>query len=249
MIPIMAHATQYYQAFAYWIALHGVSYDTFIDSRDGQAYKVYRVEKPYKVETCKHGEVCLDSGIVFLFAENARYATDKSVCYDNDCSKGRYYPKSELSKVCPDGWDISTAGNAGIVEKTVIENDTIYAGSLRFDRDIQTRAFPADGEQITNKYSRLVDFPSGWYNSRAKKFEYTGKLGGLWVATETHDDFYPTFVNFRKVGLDELNGIIQSGMLKHSENMYPVKCHKALKPGHNSLDQSIFSHDWILPSP
>ncbi len=245
-LPCMVCAGTYYQLFAYWEALHNVSYTTFIDSRDGQSYRVYKVEKPYRIESCTTGEDCLDTGMVFLFAENIRYVTEHSICYNNDCSKyGRYYPKRELFQVCPDGWSIPTADDAGVVSKSIIDNDTIYASSSRRERFPQTNTFPDDNVKITDSYSHLSDAPSGLYDGRYRQFRYVGKLGTIWVKFKNGEEYYPTFIDFNKISHEDINGILQSGVMEQPENMFPIKCYKAEQNNASKMGKGLFSADRI----
>lgn len=79
----------------------GLPSTTFVDSRDGNEYRVVKL------------------GNLIWFAENARYNSENSYCYKNKeeyCQKyGRLYPNKcsikickTLLDVCPEGWHIPT---------------------------------------------------------------------------------------------------------------------------------------------
>ncbi len=83
-----------------WIYLNpSVEYDTIIDARDGEIYKI------------------LNIGEQTWMAENLNYkpkGDTASYCYDNDSTNcklyGRLYPWKTALNVCPDGWHLPSYG-------------------------------------------------------------------------------------------------------------------------------------------
>ncbi len=73
-------------------AAHGQAADTITDARDGYRYPVVRV------------------GGLRWFAENLRYRTSDSRCYENDHANcedhGRLYRLEDALKACPAGWRV-----------------------------------------------------------------------------------------------------------------------------------------------
>ncbi len=68
---------------------------TFVDLRDGQAYRIRRV------------------GELEWMMENLRYAVDSSWCVpsDSSCTRyGRLYPWQIAKKACPPGWRLPSIG-------------------------------------------------------------------------------------------------------------------------------------------
>lgn len=132
-LPTSVSAEKHYRLYGSYKALHRVEYDSFTDTRDGQSYKIYKVEKHFSSNRCSGTEYCLDTAFIYMFAENIRYNTPHGVCYVNDCKKyGRYYPREDIEHVCPTGWSISSAEEANIVDYITFDGNTIYGISDRW---------------------------------------------------------------------------------------------------------------------
>lgn len=249
-LPTSVSAEKHYRLYGSYKALHRVEYDSFTDTRDGQSYKIYKVEKHFSSNRCPGTEYCLDTAFIYMFAENIRYNTPHGVCYVNDCKKyGRYYPREDIEHACPTGWSIPSAEEANIVDYITFDGDTIYGISDRFIRQIHTKDFPADGIKLSDRYARLDDFPSGWFDSKTKTVIHSGKIGTMWTRKE--DSYHPSYIDFGLLKFDDMNGLIQHGFMETPGNMYPIKCHKVVfkKPVseedvvHRTLDSGIYSMD------
>lgn len=220
------YAGKYYHLYAPYTSLQNVSYEAYVDDRDNRHYKIYKAVKPFSIQ-CGENKYCLDTAFVYLFAENIQYITSRSVCHSDGCDKyGRYYPKEELEQVCPSGWSIPTGDEANVGHYIIFNGDTIYGTHDRYIRVVHSNAFPDDGSTITDQYSLLDDFPSGWFDNKDKQFKNSGKLGTVWL--RENSAFYPVYINFGLLRYDEMNTLVQTGGMEADGNMYPVKCHKVV---------------------
>ena len=203
--------------------------DTYTDSRDGETYRVFRTVKRYKKDVCSPGASCIDTGYVYLFAENLRYATEGSVCAENSCRRyGRYYPLSEAGNACPDGWEIASLYDMSLTAGYRILNDTVYVVTMATIRREGT--VPEPGERMERKRS-LPDVSSGWFNTTALKQEHLGDIGTVWVRDRKTYDIYPWFVDFGDKSAVIIDSIIHGHPLR-LENKYPVKCYRETHPSY-----------------
>jgi len=226
VLSVLSYADTYYKLYGSYLSLQNVTYDTYIDTRDNQSYRIYKVIKPFVIR-CADSVYCLDTAVVYLFAENIRYTTPNSKCHRDGCAKyGRYYPKEELYDVCPTGWNIPTASDANIVHSHVFNGDTIYGTADRYIRQVHTEKFPDDGTTIMDRYARLDDFPSGWFALNIQQFKYFGKIGTMWTVKD--NKYRPAYIDFGMLRYDEMDNLVQSSGMEANGNMYPVKCHKAV---------------------
>lgn len=220
----LSYAGKYYHLYAPYQSLQNVSYETYTDIRDNRNYKIYKAIKPFSIQ-CGDNKYCLDTAFVYLFAENSQYETPGSICHPDGCGEyGRYYPKIELDQVCPTGWSIPAADEANVGHYIIFNGDTIYGTHDRYIRVVHSNAFPDDGSEISDQYSLLDDFPSGWFDKKDRQFKNSGKIGTVWLRDDT--DFYPVYINFGLLHYDSLNKMVQTGGMETEGNMYPVKCHR-----------------------
>lgn len=249
-LAITANATKHYRFYGAYLALHRVSYDTYVDKRDNRSYKVYRIEKIFSSTKCDDAEYCLDTAIVYMFAENAQYATPHSTCHSSGCDKyGRYYSKEDIDLACPAGWHIPASNDMNVMSRVILGGDTIYGTSDRYLRNVHTTRFPADGTVITDRYMKLDDFPSGWFDAVLKNIVHSEKIGTIWVHDETGP--YPAYIDFGLVGFTEMNSMVQESKMESTGNMYPIKCHKVVFKTTNAaqhivpgtFDPGIYSMD------
>jgi len=89
----------------FFVSQPHVKEDFFIDNRDNQRYEVVKI------------------GTQTWMKQNLNYATDGSVCYNNDennCKKyGRLYNFATAQKVCPEGWHLPSHYEWLIMEKYI----------------------------------------------------------------------------------------------------------------------------------
>lgn len=226
LLPVSLHAGKYYELFDSYLALHRVTFETYVDSRDSQSYRVYKVDKPFVIQ-CIDSIYCLDTVYVYLFAENIRYNTPHSKCPQDGCERyGRYYPIEEVETACPDGWSIPSATDANVVHSHQVKYDTVYGTSDRYIRKVHADVFPPDGTKITERYTRLDDFPSGWFDIKTHQFKYSDKIGTIW--TLNGNAYHPAYIDFGLLNYEEMNTLVQSSGMEDNGNMYPVKCHKVV---------------------
>ncbi|MGL1935289.1 MAG: Ig-like domain-containing protein [Fibrobacterales bacterium] len=138
-----------------------VNVNSFKDSRDGTEYKTTLI------------------GDQRWFAENLRYDTTSSMCYNQEtCDKyGRYYNvESEASKLefCPVGWHTSTISDWSKLRSIIDDGDDLKAETLW-----------ANSGHGNDKFS-FNALPGGSI-SAGKAVNYNGEfLSGLWLTTSNN---------------------------------------------------------------
>jgi len=134
---------------------------TFTDGRDGATYKTAKI-----------------GGKTWL-AENLRYRTDKSWCYDDDtsyCGKyGRLYAW-EAAAACPSGWRLPT-------RLDWLALTDAAGGREAAGKRLKAKAgWDEDGNGSDSRgFSAL---PGGSRHRDAGDFGYAGAIGFWWTATE-----------------------------------------------------------------
>ena len=216
--------------------------DTYTDPRDSEHYRIYRTTKLYYRDGVSD---VLDTGYVYMFAENLRYHTTGSKCMPGSCEEyGRYYPYSELDSVCPDGWSIATGEQMAVPSRTIgFHGDTVYVGHWRTIRDTMQADFHIvqDGTKW-NKHTRLMDIPAGFYNMKTKSFSYYGIIGTMWAKSAICDGYEPAVIGFTGIDKGLLDGVIDSDALG-ADNLYPVKCFRVETSHPALMDNRIITFD------
>ncbi|WP_308603950.1 FISUMP domain-containing protein [uncultured Fibrobacter sp.] len=168
---------------------------TFVDERDGQAYKYTTI------------------GDQVWMAENLNYETDYSVCYDNgdsDCDFwGRYYALQEndsyilnwnkVDTICPIGWHLpSNEEWSQMIDVIGKYQDKTTALRLK-----STSSLWDESRGKGNDECGFSVIPSGYlYNSGIVNYIYYG--GSFW--SSTMKDAYGAY----EIGFDRVAGNINS---------------------------------------
>jgi len=138
---------------------------TFTDERDGTVYKTVKI----KNQT--------------WMAENLKYKTDSSWCYENDeanCVKyGRLYDWETAKTACPTGWHLPTRDEWGTLAIAAGGTDT-YGESGTAGKVLKsTSGWIYNSGTDDFGFSAL---PGGHYSGGY--FSYAGRYGYWWTATE-----------------------------------------------------------------
>ena len=154
------------------------SYESLIDSRDGQSYKTVKI------------------GSQTWMAENLNFETANSYCFENkavNCIKyGRLYEWSMAMKACPEGWHLPTemewyalityAGGEFVAGKSLKSATGWHSGGIGSD-DFGFSAKPVG--------TRFDDWT---YNE-------SGRYAFFWSSTETEqDNAYGLYLNYYNNG-------------------------------------------------
>jgi len=107
--------------------------DILADPRDGNSYPIELI------------------GNKWWFASNLKYETEGSHCPNTskkDCKTGNFYPYTELLKVCPSGWHVST--------KAEWDDFIKYRSTQTGINDLQINTYNSDGVYNIN-YTETSD--------------------------------------------------------------------------------------------
>ncbi len=159
-----------------FISVFGNTGDTIVDPRDGEKYATFKI-----------------SNTIWL-AQNVRYQSPNSLCYENDSSNcrtlGRLYPITELSDVCPSGFRLPLKQEVDELNKA-IKHKVYHIGdpsswvnlkATRFS-NIYDLNIPAGG-----RYDSI-----GYYDKQLKQavinkgFHHKGVAASYWLKPESDD--------------------------------------------------------------
>ena len=135
-----------------------------VDTRDGRSYKVVRI------------------GTQRWLAQNARFATPRSRCYDDQqahCERlGRLYDWQGSLTACPTGWHLATDDEWKALERVAgVPPDSLDGINARGegagDRLKQTGRLGFDAEL------------GGWFDPQQSQFRRADTSSAIWTATES----------------------------------------------------------------
>jgi uncharacterized protein (TIGR02145 family) len=143
-----------------------LKYYSLTDSRDGQKYKAVKI------------------GNLMWMAENLKYETSSSLCYNNDkfnCDKyGRMYDWNSAIKACPRGWHLPSNAEW---------NDLVnIAGKESAGKNLKSKGIWKNGTDNLG-FSAM---PGG--RRIDGNFEGIDEYGNWWTATEEGSNAYVRFV-------------------------------------------------------
>lgn len=133
---------------------------TFIDNRDGHEYKYVKI------------------GDAVWMAENLAYQTTRGICYNTDCSRGRFYTLDEATQACPDGWHVAT-------DEDWIKVETHYGMTIQEARKEGWRGTPPGQAAHLLEYGKsgLNLKLDGTCGSSSNSCADRGTLGFYWTGT------------------------------------------------------------------
>ena len=137
---------------------------TVVDGRDGRSYPVVRI------------------GSQRWLAQNARFATPRSRCYDDQqaqCERfGRLYDWQESLTACPAGWRLATDDDWKTLERTAgVPPDSIDGINAR-----------GEGAGDRLKHNGTLGFNAelgGWFDPQQGQFRRADTSSAIWNATES----------------------------------------------------------------
>jgi len=173
----------------------------FLDSRDGQAYRTVKI------------------GNQIWLAENLRYKTFDSVCYDNDDSLctvyGRLYRWETAKEVSPAGWHLPGLGEWREMINYVGGEEV--AGNVLKSVDKWAVDGVVNGGGIDN-YG-FAALPGG-YCTYHRSFRGFAVEGMWWTSTGMGVKRYPTHAHCWCVGSNAYMG----SACEHKNNWFSVRC-------------------------
>lgn len=135
-----------------------------VDARDGRSYQVVRI------------------GTQRWLAGNARFATPRSRCYDDQhvhCERlGRLYDWHESLTACPAGWRLATDDDWKTLERAVgVPPDSLDGINAR-------------GDGAGDRLKRTGDLGfntelGGWFDPQQSRFRRADTSSAIWTATES----------------------------------------------------------------
>lgn len=144
---------------------------TFIDSRDGQSYKVVKI------------------GDKYWLAENLNYRTNSSFYYNNDSltynQYGRLYSWQDAQNACPPGWHIPS--HQDWIDLALLYGGFNLAGGALKESGTEHWNPPNTGATNESKYTAL---PGGWCNFNINNFQFVFhdmNVGARFWSTTTYE--------------------------------------------------------------
>lgn len=133
---------------------------TFIDARDGHEYKYVKI------------------GESVWMAENLAYQTSRGICYNTDCSRGRFYTLDEATQACPEGWHVAT-------DEDWIKIETLFGMTIQEARKEGWRGTPPGQAAHLLEYGKsgLNLKLDGTCGSSSNSCADRGVLGFYWTST------------------------------------------------------------------
>ena len=166
-------------------ALLAACSESFTDPRDGQAYDVVKI------------------GDRVWFAENLNFATEGSVCPEDDsrnCDKyGRLYTWAAAQVACPEGWQLpDSADFAAIIAEAggaAQAGESLKATSGWFKKGNGSDALGFNA--LPAGYRGAVEVPGDVQSELSAKYDGIGGYTYFWSASTTPDDLaYYLFLDF-----------------------------------------------------
>jgi uncharacterized protein (TIGR02145 family) len=190
----------------------------FVDSRDGQSYKMVRI------------------GDQIWMAENLNYETPSgSWCYDNNpenCKQyGRLYDWETATKVCPVGWHLPS--DKEWTTLTTLLGDASVAGGKMKCSGSQNWASPNASATNSSGFSGL---PGGYHSRYDGAFNFIGYAGYWWSST-WYGNSIARYLNY-------LSGSVPSNHYYDKAFGFSVRCLKDAEA--NSLAELITDEPGFL---
>ncbi len=142
--------------------------NSIVDGRDGKIYRITSI------------------GSQIWMAENMRYETTSSLCYqsESECAKyGRLYTWADAMNVCPNGWHLPSEGDWEVLFSVVGGHN--LAGAMLTDAEwsvdsgdpLSFSALPG-GYYSNGTYNHVGDYATFWSST-----DYSSYNGNYWMLT------------------------------------------------------------------